>query len=399
MDFNFTDKQKALKKEFEDFFKVEMKNAPPEYGRGGIEGIYATDEGFEFHRYMARKLGEKGWLSRPWPKEYYGQEASLVDQLIFNEVREEYRSPGVDNFGVGMFAPTLLLGANEEQKDRLLSPIARGEVVYCQGWSEPDAGSDLAALSTTAIKDGDHYLVNGQKVWTSGGHKADCMFLLARTDPDSKRSKGLSVFHLRMDNPGIEVHPIHYMDGKHIYNEVFFKDVKIPEKDRIGPENEGWQLTRKTMNFERSGAGAYAEMKRTLQDLVTYVKSTKRNGIYLSENPIVRQKIAQLSIDLDVGHTLAHKTVWLQEKGNSVFMASAASESKVFRCELLQRFACFATEIMGLYGQLEKSKWAPMEGGMIESFQFSTGMNIAGGTNEIQRNIIAWIGLGLPRLK
>jgi alkylation response protein AidB-like acyl-CoA dehydrogenase len=399
MDFKLTEKQEALKKEFEAFFSEEMKKAPPEYGRGGLEGIYATDEGFEFHRYMAKKLGERGWLSRPWPTEYGGQEASLMEQLIFNEVKEAYRSPGVDNFGVGIFAPTLLIGADEKQKRRLLPPIAKGEVVYCQGWSEPDAGSDLASLTTTAIKDGDRYIVNGQKVWTTGAHKADCMFLLARTDPDSKRSRGLSVFHLRMDYPGIEVCPIHYMDGRHIYNEVFFKDVKIPEYDRIGLENEGWELTRNTMNFERSGAGVYAEMKRTLQDLIDYAKATKRDGKLLSENSIVRQKIAKLFIDLEVGHTLAYKTVWIQEKGNLVFTASAASESKVFRSELMQRFANFGTEIMGLYGQLEKSKWAPMEGSMVESYQFSKGMTIAAGTNEIQRNIIAWTGLGLPRFK
>ena len=399
MDFGLTEDQKALKAEFEDFFKEEMKNAPPEYGRGGLEGVYGSDEGLKFHRYMAKKLGEKGWLARPWPKEYGGQDAPIIEQLIFSEARDKYRAPGVDIFGLGMFAPTLLVAANEVQKKRLLPPIARGEVSYCQGWSEPNAGSDLASLTTTAIKDGDHYVVNGQKIWTSGGHKADHMFLLARTNPAEKRGKGLSVFNLRMDYPGIEVRPILYMDGTHLYNEVFFTDVRIPENDRIGPENEGWRLTRETMNFERSGVGMFAEGFNVVNELIEYIKTTKRNGKFLSEDPIVRRKIAKLYGDLQVGYTLAYKIAWTQEKAGLMFAASLASEAKLFGSELMQRIANFATEIMGMYGQLSASKWAPLEGAMVEAYQFCMGINIAAGSSEIQKNIIAWIGLDLPRLK
>jgi len=399
MDFKLTEKQLALKKEFEDFFREEMKNAPPEYGKGGLEGIYATEEGFQFHRSMARKLGAKGWLSRAWPKEAGGEGAPLIEQLLFNEAKDSLRAPGVDMFGIGMFAPTLIIAANEEQKKRLLEPIAKGEVMYCQGWSEPDAGSDLASLTTTAIKEGDNYIVNGQKIWTTGGHKADAMFLLARTNTEEKRGKGLSVFHVDMKAPGIEVRPILYMDGAHLYNEVFFKDVKIPIKDLIGTENGGWNLTRETMNFERSSVGMFAEGKNCLDELIEYTKNTKRDGKYLSENPIIRQKIAKLYIDLEMGHALAYKIAWLQEAGGLIFAASAASMAKLFGSELLQRISNFGTEIMGLYGQLPKSKWSPLEGSMVEIYQFCMGMNIAAGTSEIQKNIIAWVGLGLPRFK
>ncbi len=399
MDFNYTDEQEALKKEFEDFFREEMKNAPPEYGSGGLEGTYTSDEGFRFHMNVAKKLGEKGWLSRSWPKEDGGEGVSIIEQLIFNEVKEGFRAPGVDIFGIGMFAPTLLLAATKEQKKRLLPPIARGEVAYCQGWSEPDAGSDLASLTTTAIRDGDHYVVNGQKIWTTGAHRADCMFLLARTEPDEKRNKGLSVFHLRMKLPGIEVRPIHYMNGAHLYNEVFFKDVRIPVEDRIGPENQGWGLTRDTMNFERSNVGLYVEGEKMLEDLIEYVKTTQRDGKQLSKNPIVRQKIARLYSDLEVGYTIAYKIAWMQEKEGLSFAATAASESKVFGSELIQRIANYATEIMGLYGQLSPSKWAPLNGDMLETYQTCMGSNIAAGSSEIQRNIIAWAGIGLPRFK
>jgi len=399
MDFRLTEKQEALKQQFEDFFKEIMKEAPPEYGRGGLEAIYDTEEGFQFHKYVAKKLGEKGWIARPWPKKYGGQDAPIIEQLIFNEVREKHRAPGIDNFGVGMFAPTLLLGATEEQKERLLPPIAKGEVIYCQGWSEPNAGSDLASLQTKAIRDGDHYVINGQKIWTTGAHRADCMFLLARTDPNEKRHKGLSVFHLPVNLPGIEMRPIKYMDNKHLYNEVFFTDVRVPASDRIGEENDGWRLTRDTMNFERSGVGKYAQCENGLNELIAYVKTTKRDGKFLCEDPVVRQKIAKLFIDLQCGYMLAYKIGWMQDKAGLSFAASAASESKVFGTELIQRFANYGTEIMGLYGQLEKSKWAPMEGSMVEDYQFCVGSNIAAGTSEIQRNLIAWVGLELPRFK
>jgi len=399
MDFRLTEEQEALKKEFDDFFRQEMKNAPVEYGKGGFEGSYATDEGFAFHKYMKRKLGEKGWLSRAWPKEYGGADASVIEQLIFNEVRVFHEAPGVDGWGVDMFAPTVILFGTDEQKKRLLPPIEKGEIQYCQGWSEPDAGSDLASLQTMAIKDGDHYVVNGQKVWTTAAHRADHMFILARTDPDSTRSRGLSVFSVKMDYPGIEVRPILYMDRRHVYNEVWLKDVRVPEHDRIGAENDGWRSTRETMNFERSGVSAFVAGKKKLEELVNYVKTTKRDGKYLSENPVIRQKIAQLFIDLDAGHTLAYKIAWMQQKGGMILAASAASESKVFGSELSQRIATFATEIMGLYGQLEESKWAPMDGQMVAAYQFAPGSNIAAGSSEIQRNLIAWVGLGLPRFK
>ncbi len=397
MDFKLTDTQEKLKQEFDIFFREVMKDAPPSYGRGGLEKIYLSDQGFRFHLDVARKLGEKGWLSRSWPKKFGGQDAPIIEQLIFNEVKEKYRAPGVDIFGINMFAPTLMLAANDEQIKRLLPPIAKGEIIYCQGWSEPDAGSDLAALTTTAERNGDHYIVNGQKIWTTGGHRADCMFLLARTDPDEKRNKGLSVFHLRMDLPGIEVRPIHYMNGVHLYNEVFFKDVRIPAYDRIGPENKGWKLTRETMNFERSGLGMFVEAKNLIDEMIEYVKSTKRDGKYLSENPIVREKLAKLFIDIEVGYTLAYKIAWMQEKGGLSLAASAASEAKVFGGELIQRIANFSTEIMGLYGQLSDSGWAPLNGIMIDHYQFCMGFNISAGSSEIQRNIIAWTGLGLPR--
>ncbi|MGV8057361.1 MAG: acyl-CoA dehydrogenase family protein [Smithellaceae bacterium] len=399
MDFKLTAQQISLKKEFEDFFKEEMKKAPSCYKGNSLESIYSTEEGFAFHRYMQKKLADKGWLTMAWPKEVGGREAPIIEQLIFNETLSYYGAPGIDPFGHSMFAPTLILFANEDQKKRLLVPIAKGEITYCQGWSEPNAGSDLASLKTTAIKNGDHYIVNGQKVWTTGGHRADRMFLLARTIPSEKKQKGLSVFSVDMKSPGIEIRPIHYMNGEHLYNETWFTDVKVPAADLVGPENDGWRVTRQTMNFERSGAGNFTGMKRTLEDLIAYVKTTKRGGKYLAEDPVVRMKLARLFIDIYRGSSLAYRVAWNQEKGKLVFSPAMASESKVFGSELRQRVGNFGTEIMGLHGQLESCEWAPVGGYLPNIYQECMGRNISGGTSEIQRNIIAWVGLGLPRFE
>jgi 3-oxocholest-4-en-26-oyl-CoA dehydrogenase alpha subunit len=398
MDFQLTEEQKRRKEEFDDFFREAMKKAPLCYQtQNSLEAMYDSDEGFAFHRYMQKQLAERGWLTMAWPKAYGGREAPIIEQVLFNEARSYHHAPGVDGFGIGMFAPTLMLFATEEQKKRLLPPIAQGEVNYCQGWSEPNAGSDLASLKTTALKDGDDYLINGQKTWTTAAHRADFMFLLGRSDPAQKRNGGLSVFNIDMKTPGIEIRPIKYMNGRHFYNEVFFTDVRIHKDELIGPENQGWKLTRATMNFERSGSGAYAGMLHSFEQLLAYVKNTRRDGRPLAENPLVRQKLARLYADIRAGWAYSYKIAWLQEQGKMAFTPAAASETKVFSTELRQRMVHFATEIMGLHGQLEYSPWAPLNGTMIEGYQAVIGSTIYAGSNEIQRNIIAWAGLGLPR--
>jgi alkylation response protein AidB-like acyl-CoA dehydrogenase len=399
MDFLLTEEMQAKKKEFDDFFIAERNRMLEKYPNGEAqEGLY-SEAGWEHHQYMKKRLVETGYLTMHWPKEYGGQDAPISEQLLFNESQAYYGGSGIDGWGVKMFAPTVMLHATEEQKQRMLPPIHDGKVQYCQGWSEPNAGSDLASLVTTAIRQGDHYVVNGQKIWTTAAHRADRMFLLARTDPDQKRSRGLSVFNVDMSLPGIEVRPIIYMSGGHHYNEVFFTDVKIPVEERVGEENEGWKQSRDTMNFERSGAGVYAAYRRMLENIIDYVKTTKRDGRYLSEDPLIRQKLGRIYTDIEAGRSLSYKIAWLQEKGKMVFSPAAASESKVHTSELRQKIANLAIEIFGLYGQLGQSKWAPLNGSMLSSYYMSIGENIASGSNEIQRNIIAWVGAELPRFK
>ena len=397
MDYRLTDQQKALKKEFDDFFVEKMKGAPRDEDGNQITS-YESEEAYGFHRQMMKDIAKTGWNVMAWPKEFGGQEAPVSEQVLYAESMAYHGSPGTDAAAM-MFAPAVMLYGTEEQKNRILPPIAKSEVVYTQGWSEPNAGSDLANLSTSAVKDGDHWVINGQKIWTSGAHHADYGFVLVRTDPNATRSRGLSVFNVNMKTPGIDIRPIHYMNGTHIYNEVFFTDVRIPENELVGEVNEGWKQTRITMNFERSGAGTYAGVKRTFEDLVALAKTTMRDGEPLIKKPSVRRRLAKLWMDIEVGRALAYKIAYLQEGGNLVFSPAAASESKVLGTELRQRICHMGTEIFGLYGQIERSKWSPMGGSMINGYQHSIGATICAGSNEIQRNIIAWVGLELPRFK
>jgi len=398
MDFKLTEEQKALKKEFDDFFKYHMEHNKPEGLGTGLEASN-TPEGNKFHRFMMKEIAEKKWNIMAWPKENGGREAPIIEQVLFSESQAYHGAPGIDGFGVRMFAPTIILYATEEQKKRILPPIANAEVQYSQGWSEPNAGSDLASLTTMAIREGDHYVINGQKTWTTGGHHADYMFLLARTDPESKRSKGLSVFNIDLTLPGITRRPIIYMNGSHIVNDVFFDNVKVPVEERIGVEGDGWTYTRATMNFERSNAGAYAAMKRQVEELIEYLKEKERDGKPLAEHASVRKKLADLYMDIEVGRALAYKIAWLQEVGKMQYSPAAASESKVFSSELRQRLSQVGSEMMGLFGMVEESPWAPLNGSMPEGYQTTIGSTICAGSNEIQRNIIAWVGCGLPRFK
>jgi len=394
MDFRLTPEQEALKREFEEFFREEAKRAP-EGWVGGMFALFESDENWAYHRSVAEKLAKKGWLSLPWPKKYGGQEHSYIEQLIFNEIRGYYRVPGVDFWGPQIVAPSILEYGSEELKQEWLPKIARAEINWCQGWSEPNAGSDLASLVTRAVEDGDEFVINGQKIWTTGAHRADHIFFLARTDPKAPKHKGITYFISEIKE-GITIRPLHFMHGKHEYNEVFFDDFRVSKKNVVGEVNQGWYVTMAGINFERSMVGSVAELKRDLEEFIEFCKVTKYNNQPLSKDPLVRQKLIEFAIELEAARQWAYYVAWLQSKGQPVPAESSAS--KYFSSEMAVRFANTAVEIMGLYGTLKRgSKWANLHGKFEDMCQASLGMTIAGGTTETMKNIIAWMGLKLPR--
>jgi len=395
MDFRLTAEQEALKREFEEFFAREESRAPKEWS-GGLFAIFESDENWAYHRSVAERLAEKGWLSLPWPKEYGGKEHSYIEQLIFNEVRAYHRVPGVDMWGPQIVAPSILEHGSEELKKKWLPRIARGEINWCQGWSEPNAGSDLASLTTRAVEDGDDFVINGQKIWTTGAHRADHIFFLARTDQNVPKHKGITYFVSEVDKPGITIRPLLYMHKKREYNEVFFDNFRVPKKNVVGQVNQGWYVTMAGINFERSMIGTVAGLKRDLEEFVEFSKKTVHRGQPMAKATLIRQKLAELAIELEVTKQWAYYVAWLQSKGQNVPAESSAA--KWFSSELAVRFGNIAIEMMGLYGALkEGSKWARFKGKYEDMCQYTLGITIAGGTTETMKNIIAWMGLKLPR--
>jgi len=397
MDFKLTEEQTALRNEFFDVCKELGKRQPPDWTEV-IESSYKNDECYNYHLYCGKEFAKRGWLSRTWPREYGGAGAPFIEEAFFAEARGYYRVPGVDVFGKQMLSPTLLAFGTEEQKKEHLPPIAAADIQWCELWSEPNAGSDLANVSTTGTRKGNDYVLNGQKTWTTGAHYADWGFALIRTDPNAEpKHRGLSFILIDMKTPGITIRPLYYMNMSHIYNEVFFDDVRVPVRNLVGEENKGWRVTRALANSERSGLNTIMELVRQLDDLVDYCNKTEVNGEPLARNLLIRNKLAGMACEVEAARTLAYRVAWLQSQGKLGALESSAV--KIFSGEVGQRMAFFAAELLGPYAQVKSSKWAPLRGYYEERYQGCFGANIAMGTNEIQRNIIAWEGLALPRMR
>jgi alkylation response protein AidB-like acyl-CoA dehydrogenase len=289
-----------------------------------------------------------------------------------------------------------MLYGTDEQKARFLPPITKGEAVWCQGFSEPGAGSDLASLQTTAVQDGDEFVVNGSKIWTSYAHLADWMILLARTDPEAPKHKGISFFLLDMKTPGITVAPLIDALGRHQFNQVFFDNVRVPRDCLVGELNRGWYVSTATLDFERSGIQRVMGSLRTFRQLVTYARETQRNGRPVAAHPLVRYKLADLQVEFEVGRLLSYRVAWMQARGQ--IPNYEASVAKLYGTELAQRLANAGVRIMGLGGQLGPgSPWAPLQGKLETLYLAAAALTVAAGTSEIMRGIIAGRGLGMPR--
>jgi alkylation response protein AidB-like acyl-CoA dehydrogenase len=394
MDFRLTEEQEKRRKEFFDVCKELEKKKP--------EGTYTlmdafeidTEEGIAYQESCRKEFAKRGWLRLGWPSEYGGT-GTVTDRAFLGEATGYHGVPGVDGFGVGMLAPMLLSEASEEIKRRFLPPIGNGDVLWCELWSEPNAGSDLAAVSTTAVRKGDEYIINGQKTWTSFAHRTDWGFGLFKTDPQGRKHHNLSFLLVDMKTPGVTIKPLYYFDGKHFYNEVFFDDVHVPAENIVGEENKGWQVAQTLAGFERSSVGIIMTLQRQLEDLVEYCNETKVRGKPLSRDPIIRNRLAEVACEIEANRTLAYHVADLQDRNQmALFDASAI---KVYSSELWERLAALAADILGVYGQVKTSKWAPMGGAWESNINTCLITSIAAGTNEIQKNIIAWFGLGMPR--
>ena len=345
------------------------------------------DESYERVLSVRKKLSDKGWAAPAWPKEYGGMGATVRQQAVFNEELSYHRVPGPDFIGINYVGPTLMLYGTDEQKKRFLPAILAGEEKWCQGYSEPGSGSDLASLQTRAVVDGDEFVVNGQKIWTSGAHRADWIFLLTRTDPDAPKHRGISYLLADMHSPGIQVRPLVNMAGSHEFNEVFFEDLRIPRAQLVGEMNRGWYVGMATMDFERSAIGGVAGNRRDLEDLVEEVKVRKG-----SVTDVNRGEVADRRVEIEVTRLLSLRILSIQESGG--VPNHEASIAKLFTTELNQRIARTALHVLGMDGQAPRqhshSKWT-------QQYLRTVAATIAGGTSEIQRNIIATRGLGLPR--
>jgi alkylation response protein AidB-like acyl-CoA dehydrogenase len=356
-------------------------------------------ESFAQSKEWFKLLGKKGWIAPAWPKEYGGAGMTVMQQFVFNEEMALNRAPRPLHLiiGVGMAGPTIIVHGTEEQKKKFLPGMLSGDDVWCQGYSEPGSGSDLASLQTRAVRDGDDYVVNGQKIWTTFAHQAKWMIMLARTDPEAPKHRGITYFIMDMKSPGITVRPLVNMAGTHEFNEIFFDNVRVPKDNIIGEENRGWYGAVTTLDFERSSIGSAIGMTQTVEELIDFAQENKNGGVStLGRDPMLRYELTDRLVETQVGRMLSYRVASLQSRG--LIPNYEASALKLFSTETNQRIARTGVKILGLYGQLDRgSEWAPLKGRLCYTYIRSVAYTIEGGTSEIQRNIIAQRGLGLPR--
>lgn len=361
-------------------------NLPPEEVRlkRGYEGGFKTrQEEYDYTMGFQKKLSEKGWLAMAWPKEYGGGGASHMRQLVYNEEMAYHGAPS-GNMGIAWVGPSLMLYGTEEQKSRFIPRITGADDWWCTLYSEPGAGSDLAALQTRAVKDGDDYVINGQKIWTTGAQFADMMYMLVRTDPDAPKHRGITYLLVNMKSPGVTVRPLTMLSGAQGFNEVFFEDVRVPVKNRIGEENRGWYVGTTTLDFERSSIGSAVGVRKQLEGLIRLAKSNPEASL---ERPAVKREFVDRWIEAEVAKMLSYRVVSMQANGK--IPNHEASMCKLFSSELSQRIANLSMHMHGMHGNLRN------RAGM--GYMQAVSSTIAGGTTEVQKGIIATRGLGLPR--
>jgi len=396
MDFAFSPEDVAFRQEVRDFLRRELPPNRPI--RNDREPMSAEEE--ETWWSLAAKLAEKGWLTMAWPKQYGGMGVSPIRQLVFNEEIAYELVLQVWAIGVNMVGPVIMRFGDEAQKARYLPAIARLEETWCQGFSEPEAGSDLASLSCPAVADGDAFVVNGTKIWTSHAFRARQMILLARTDPKAPKHKGISCLAVDMESPGITIQPLTNLLDSAAFNQIYFDNVRVPRENLIGELNQGWFAATLTLEHERVMVGVRQAVEgyRFLNGLVDYVKTQRHaDGLSARELDLVKLALADMRVTFEVGRLLNYQAAWLLEQGKSA--AIEASMTKLLATEYDQRLANIALKVLDQRGQLMPGSWGapPLGGGFPSWYVAVMGHTIAAGTSEVLRNVIAQRGLGLPR--
>jgi alkylation response protein AidB-like acyl-CoA dehydrogenase len=393
MDLNLSADEKQFRGELRAWLEANVPKDWDEWRKKSIE------ESFPYLRVWQRKLYEGGWAAVSWPKEYGGRSASLMQQSIFWEEMARVEAPPMANsLGLGLIGPTIIAYGTDAQKKRYIPKILSAEEIWCQGFSEPNAGSDLASLQTEARLDGDHYVVNGQKVWTSYGWVGDWCELVVRTDANVPKHKGLTVLLIDMKSPGVEVRPLRQMTGESEFGEIFFRDVRVPKENVLGKLNDGWNVAMSTLMYERGSYGARLHLifKRNIGRLIELARTLQRNGHTAALDPLMRQKLAQCYAEIEIMR-LNQMRAFSRITATGV-PGPEGSIQKIFWSELNQRLQQIAQELLGHYGQLQAGDpLAPDKGVWAYSYLRARGNTIEAGTSEIQRNIIGHFVLGLPR--
>jgi len=399
VDFRDSPEEASFRKEVRDWLEA---NLTDDFRQSQLS-VGPMEERVEVLRDWQATLNRGGWLGISWPKEYGGRGASLIGQAIFYQEMARSRAPNPINvIGLGMAGPTIISHGTEAQKQRYLAPILSAEEIWCQGFSEPGAGSDLAGLRASAVLDGDTWVINGQKVWTSLAHlahkKGHCIFL-ARTDPDAPKHNGITYFLVDMTSPGIEVRPLTQITGTPEFNEMFFTDVRVPHENVLGEVNDGWRVAMTTLLHERGtlGFALSVNAKVVLGELIELATTTTRHGKPAIDDPVIRQRIAQAHVEVEGLRLTA-------TRGLSTIMKTGVpgpegSLAKLLWSESAQAMTSLAIELMGPSGLLAGDKKDPVLARWQHAHLRARGNSIEAGTSEILRNIIAERVLGLPRLR
>jgi alkylation response protein AidB-like acyl-CoA dehydrogenase len=395
MDFNYSAEDKAFRKELKSWLDA---NLPKDRSSREVDPMHElSGDDWQKRVRWHRKMHEAGWVGISWPKEYGGRGASLMQQIIYAEEMARADAPMlVNGLGIMLVGPTLIQWGTEEQKKRYVPKILSADEIWCQGYSEPNAGSDVASLQTRAVEEGDYFVVNGQKVWTSDAHHADWCILLCRTDPEAPKHKGISYLLVDMHSPGVTVRPLVQITGDSGFNEVFFEDVKVPRKNLVGEKNHGWQVAITTLMFERAGIGGNRDLMGQVRELISLASAVRRNGRTAWDDSSVRQRVAAFACEASALKYTGYRQLTRRLKG--LPPGPEGSVMKLGSSELNLAMNKFAMELLGPYSQFEfKAPFAIDRGKWSYRMLASRALTIAGGTSEIQHNIIGERVLGLPK--